>query len=88
MADEYIKREDAIAKPFRFYWRNGVLSNPVVSVRTIKELPAADVVPVVRCKDCKHTKDDGCGAIYCKIWDRWEMPEDYFCANGKRKSDG
>jgi len=40
---------------------------------------------LVRCKDCKHTKDDGCGAIYCKKWDRWEMPEDYFCADGERR---
>ncbi len=40
---------------------------------------------VIRCKDCIHTKDDGCGAIYCKVWDRWEMPEDYFCADGERR---
>ena len=44
-----------------------------------------DAVPLVRCRDCKHTKDDGCGAIYCKVWDRWEMPEDYYCADGERR---
>lgn len=44
-----------------------------------------DAIPLVRCKDCKHTKNDGCGAIYCKVWDRWEMPKDYFCADGERR---
>lgn len=44
-----------------------------------------DYQELVRCKDCKHTKADGCGAIYCKKWDRWEMPEDYFCADGERR---
>lgn len=42
---------------------------------------------LVRCKDCIHTEYDGCGAIYCKVWDRWEMPEDYFCADGERRSE-
>jgi hypothetical protein len=46
-----------------------------------------DIVPVVRCKDCKHTDDDGCGAIYCEKWDRWEMPEDFFCSYGERKNN-
>ena len=86
MADEYIKREDAIAKPFRFYMRNGVLSNPVVSVRTIKELPAADVAPVVRCKDCKHYQHD---AFFDHDWCNGQrVTPDYYCADGERRSDG
>lgn len=46
-----------------------------------------DEVVVVRCKDCKRTKDDGCGAIYCQKWDRWEMPEDFFCRYGERRTE-
>lgn len=79
--DDYIKREAALSA------QNKSMNLAEMRER-LKRIPAADVVEVVRCKDCKHTKDDGCGAIYCKIWDRWEMPEDCFCANGKRKSDG
>jgi len=67
--DEYIKRKDAIAKPFRFYWQGGALSNPVVSVKSLKALPAADVVPVrhgkwdcfidfVTCSLCGYTSTD------------------------------
>lgn len=40
---------------------------------------------IVHCKDCKHTDTDGCGAIYCEKWDRWEMPKDFFCGYGERK---
>lgn len=40
---------------------------------------------IVRCGECKHTKDDGLGAIYCMKWDRWEMPENFFCAYGERE---
>ena len=49
----------------------------------------ADCAKVVRCKDCKHTDTDGCKdpAIYCKVWDRWEMPEDGFCSYGERRSE-
>ena len=45
-----------------------------------------NMVEVVRCKDCKYTKTDGMEqpAIYCEKWDRWEMPEDFFCAYGVR----
>lgn len=35
----------------------------------IRKLPAADVVPVVRCKDCKHgelyARNDGETGVYC-----------------------
>ena len=48
---------------------------------------APDVVSVVRCKDCKHTLIDGETAIYCEKWDRWEVPEDFFCGYGKRRND-
>ena len=46
----------------------------------IKVLPAADVVPVVRCKDCKHlfyTMCAACGFLPHK-------PND-FCSYGERK---
>ena len=54
----------------------------------VEDAPAVDAVEVVRCKDCKHTDTDGCGAIYCEKWDRWEMPEDFFCSYGKRRGEG
>lgn len=55
----------------------------------VKNLPAADVRPAVLCRDCKWTKTDGMDdpAIYCKKWDRWEMPPDGFCWLGKKRED-
>lgn len=46
---EYIEREAVLEKAE--YDGNYRL---VVPADTVKSLPAADVVPVVMCKDCKH----------------------------------
>ena len=50
-----------------------------------EEVDAADVVPVVRCKDCRHTKTDGIDAIYCQKWDKWEMPPNAYCYLGEKR---
>lgn len=53
------------------------------SKRWIKKLPPADVRPVVYCKDCDEAKRNTVdGAIYCSVWDYWEMPEKGFCHYG------
>ena len=53
-------------------------------VRRLLSIPAADVAPVVRCKDCKHHYD--CGVHFC---DRLGMDcpddSDFFCSCGERK---
>lgn len=46
----------------------------------LDEIPAADVAPVVRCKDCKHEFGGSC--IICGFQKR--KPED-FCSYGERK---
>lgn len=52
----------------------------------VKALPAADVTPIVRCKDCKYHYD--CGAHFC---DRLGMDcpddSDFFCSYGERKEE-
>lgn len=48
MDDEYIRRKDA-AKLLGYIFGVDV-------VRRLHEVPAADVAPVVRCKDCQHWK--------------------------------
>ena len=55
--------------------------------KIINEAPAVDAVEVCRCKGCKHTLVDGETVIYCEKWDRWEVPEDFFCGYGKRRND-
>lgn len=61
----------------------------LAAAQELDAAPAVDAVEVVRCGECKHTETDGCEdpAIYCKKWDRWEMPPDFFCSYGERRID-
>lgn len=59
-------------------------------IRSIRNLPTADVVEVVRCKDCEYWG----GVIYgfvCRKFSGIEtkicMHADEFCSYGKRKGD-
>ena len=60
----------------------------------IEALPAADVAPVVRCKDCKHKgwvqePCHGKSVDYCKVWDcTLRNLETTFCSYGERKDGG
>lgn len=55
MTTDYIKREDAIKVLEEDI---PITDNPVEvmasAIATLEELPSADVVEVVRCKDCKY----------------------------------
>lgn len=53
------------------------------AAQMLEKLPAADVAPVVRCKDCKHEFGGSC--IICGFQKR--KPED-FCSYGERKDGG
>jgi hypothetical protein len=53
----------------------------------LEDAPTVDAVPVVRCKDCKHYRED---SFWCDMnskdrgeWFNW-YPED-FCSYGERK---
>lgn len=66
-------------------------ANKVIS--RIKSAPIADVEPVIRCKDCEHSKellDYDERNLYCLVWGR-EFPKvlpDDFCSHGERKTNG
>ena len=81
---EYIDRQAAIEAIDESLKRVFVLP---VGKSIMDKIPASDVRTVVLCRDCKFTKTDDVEdpAIYCEKWDRWEMPEDYFCADGERR---
>ena len=53
------------------------------AAQMLEKLPAADVAPVVRCKDCKHY-DIGGSCIICGFQSR--RPDD-FCSYGERKDE-
>lgn len=54
--------------------------------RVIRKMPTADVVEVVRCKDCIHyCIESADGGKYCEIL-RYESPiESGYCCYGQRK---
>lgn len=56
------------------------------AICVLHDLPAADVVPVVRCCDCKYHHD--CGTHFCD-WLGMDCPDDseFFCKYGA-KMDG
>ena len=60
------------------------------AAQMLEKLPAADVAPVVRCKDCKYSCKDGTGRTCEGYW--YELSEfavsvedDGFCSYGERK---
>lgn len=83
MADEYIRRDFALAGTELYKY--GEMEIEAVSADHIQRIPAADVVPVVRCKDCKHRTEFGnCGHPRQK----GVLPSAYpfdFCSYGEPK---
>ena len=95
---DYIKRED-VAKLVRTYCKDLVNRNKdSVEVtefnadiqRKLAEIPATEVVEVVRCEECKHCDDMAMSGLWCNHPDNRNplgcRPGD-FCNDGKRKDD-
>ena len=59
-------------------------------IEDLTKFPAADVAPVVRCKDCRWRGREDCAMFYrceCGEQHTWETDND-FCSYGERKTDG
>lgn len=92
MAKEYIEREAALIEI-------GDADDTMDAELRVWAIPAADVVSVVRCKDCIHrpsrTGDyvefpDKVCPCQCleDPWYSWRPPDDWYCADGERKEGG
>lgn len=88
MPKEYIEREATIRalQPTHAPAINEVLAS------VIRRVPAADVVEVVRCRECIHWSDKWeaasiTGAHYCRRMGLFKLPS-YYCADGKREDGG
>lgn len=86
---EYIKRDTAIRAVMAAKWVNG--SDGAMAMEIVASPPAADVVPVVRCKDCKYAYINSfsaaSGVVFCSS-NMKAMQEDDFCSYGERKDGG
>lgn len=76
MSGDYISREAA---------RNAHYEADAITMKGVailNQLPAADVVEVVRCRDCKYrAEDDFCTG---RGWPDQLVADDGFCEKGKR----
>ena len=100
MAEEYIKRESAI-EAIENDCSELVYYTKEEAIQCVKAIPAADVVEVVRCRECKYWGDedgklqrsDGLLFARCKIHNYlldgrhtgWCPTENNFCSYGERK---
>lgn len=102
--DEYIEKQKAVDllielenefqqfKPFNGF-EHAMYRKLCEAEIAIGKLPAADVVPVLRCKDCKYRGGvevpcNGGSVDYCKVWDcTLRNLETTFCSYGERKEN-
>ena len=87
MDDEYIRRKDA-AKLLGYIFGVDV-------VRRLHEVPAADVAPVVRCRDCEYARDLGFqfgGLVHESWFCIYNGPHttgaNDFCSHGQKREKG
>ena len=96
MSKEYIERERLLLeveddKPLN--WNNDEAENQADSdfdyfIATIKAQPKADVVEVVRCKNCKHFDTDVFRRTVCvRDFQIICVKDNDFCSYGERKDD-
>lgn len=57
------------------------------TISILEQTPTADVVEVVRCKDCKHSVKQHLG-YGCEMNFRLGTNGNWFCADGERSEDG
>ena len=79
--------KEYIAKEFVINTINELKTQPVPKTiflehlqQIIEDIPAADVVPVVHCKNCEYNNE-------CSVQDFGEMHQNDFCSRGKRRAD-
>lgn len=74
-------------------WAKGYDSAIDTAINIIESMPAADVVPVVRCKECKHYQNHPNGLCYLHTepygdgykGDAVCVEDNDFCSYGERK---
>lgn len=85
---EYIERKAVINKVNEIpaHFDNGDIRYGIeLAIQTIKDTPTADVVEVVRCKDCRHYVAEYCTRDIKSRTNMFYMRADDFCSYGERK---
>lgn len=79
---DYISREAALSLKYQYYSHSTNCYESVIHVNDLRNLPAANVVEVVRCEECTvpHNRWTGCPNLGGLV-----TPPNFYCAFGKRK---
>ena len=93
MPDEYISREAALKAANE--WVSEACMAPVMRVSRLldklQKVPAADVAPVVRCRDCEYVRPTVSAStgervgIWCALHDILNVSPDDYCSRGEKK---
>lgn len=94
MSKEYVEREVISEGIRKYYYKNPPYSSYQEGFdhgldkaqRVILNAPAADVAPIVHCKDCRWRGREECAMFYrceCGEQHTWETDDD-FCSYGER----
>ena len=88
---EYIEREAVLADEITYclpYSVGKAAGRVVVFAEDIEAIPAADVVSVVRCKDCRNGKPCRDGYVLCShpAGKRLLMTSSDFCSYGEKRT--
>ena len=91
MAKEYIEREAARKRIVNNKKWSHDPSTMEYAAELVLTVPAADVIEVVRCKDCRNYKQNPYSPdedMMCMCWGDW-LPTDAddFCSYGERKTE-
>ena len=81
MADEFIHRNYLIKQ---LYLETDISLTSAV-MQTIETFPAADVQPIVYCKDCKYAQNPNDTMIYCEYFECGTMGQKDFCSCAEQK---
>lgn len=90
---EYLEREDLIKRleaRIKDYGGDCKSNAPIIAntykamLYDVKNMKKADVVEVVRCKDCKHHEKDEAGYWCNKSFSSFRTVEDNFCKFGAK----
>ena len=99
MTDEYLDRSSLVAR-MKYYEEHTTEGSGEhyaysTALREIRNAPAADVAPVVRCKCCEHARDLGFqfGSLVHESWfciynGPHTTGANDFCSHGQKRKEG